>query len=69
MTEEQLKTKWCPLYRVDGNKDRVYKCIGSECAMHRSRVVTMWKVGKGSHEVDEHYCGLAGLTVVLSTVE
>lgn len=50
MTEDEAKTKWCPMFRRAGGGDnsdadggRRTKCIASECMMWR-----------------DSYCGLAG---------
>lgn len=38
MTEEQMKTKWCPFWGIiaKGTADSgMFRCLGSECAMWR----------------------------------
>lgn len=62
MTEEEAKTKWCPMVRINGNamdyilnrkaSDRHSYCIGSACMMWRENVDYL----PGPHG----YCGLAG---------
>jgi hypothetical protein len=71
MTEEEAKTKWCPMFRCagdGGNADadggRRTKCIGTRCMMWRWQYDT---VADGPDGVDyklvrttQGYCGLAG---------
>jgi hypothetical protein len=65
MTEEQARTKWCPMVRfqhqLGTNRDACFDhagthCIGSDCMMWR------WDVEacREGPEVDHGYCGLAG---------
>jgi hypothetical protein len=67
MTEEEAKTKWCPMVRTTSNPsgccsiNRLYvssvttetRCIASECMAWR------W-FGRGAARPDRGYCGLAG---------
>jgi len=74
MTEDQARTKWCPMYRLvaagetqssynsiymgEGQISMPTKCIASDCMMWR------WTVGERSHKINPGYteglCGLAG---------
>lgn len=56
LTEEDAKTKWCPMVRAPyggygsvNTYDKHFKCIASDCAMWR------W-----SKLPAQGYCGLAG---------
>lgn len=71
MTEEEAKTKWCPMVRTSsggliGNRDNAHdgqltsfddgsRCIGSACMMWRSGATV-----KGDPSGSYGYCGLAG---------
>jgi len=71
MTEEEAKTKWCPMVRFTGagtatdqewatNRGgdygaQAFKCIGSECMAWRG-----YYVMKDTEKVHHGYCGLAG---------
>ena len=74
MTEEEAKTKWCPMvvFMLGGgqvrNRDACYDvagthCIGSSCMMWRETGrVRLFEPINGPHEVVQGYCGLAGKT-------
>ena len=61
MTEEEAKTKWCPMVRIDGSNmsmniddgkaDLLPTCVGSDCMM--------WRPLRGKFGYSG-YCGLAG---------
>lgn len=69
MTEEEAKTKWCPMVRaghvagmavnVEPNGDFKYvtRCIASDCMMWKQYVVP---TGKKDELLAGGYCGLAG---------
>ena len=61
MTEQEAKTKWCPMVRapmliapaIPGNKYGANaKCVGSDCMM--------WRWIDGVETDSGGYCGLAG---------
>jgi hypothetical protein len=59
MTEEEAKTKWCPMLRKgplgtarNAPEDVPNTCIGSVCMM--------WRFEPGTREEWHGYCGLAG---------
>lgn len=57
MTEQEAKTKWCPMVRIDAIVvgDEIHRrgaCIGSGCMM--------WRYD-GENEPRHGRCGLAGL--------
>lgn len=62
MTEEEAKTKWCPMVRLTDYEDRsvhnpknpLTHCIGSKCMMWREAINGAGQ-GKSSF-----YCGLGG---------
>ena len=65
MTEEEAKTKWCPMARaathfgpntISANNvgGPITRCIGSECMMWRHII------GDIMDETRHGYCGLAG---------
>jgi len=74
MTEEEARTKWCPMARVPV-ADSGFKCIASDCMMWRD-VLEQYNVTKESlqkdlkswnstdiiieRETGNGYCGLAG---------
>jgi hypothetical protein len=62
MTEQEAKTKWCPMASLRQNRwtsgnfetySQFTKCLGSLCMMWRSKYVWDEKTGEG-------YCGLGG---------
>jgi hypothetical protein len=66
MTEEEAKTKWCPMVRNPSGYGAVNRgsppgnnqnCVGSGCMMFRTLQLPAMP-----HQSDrtEHYCGLAG---------
>jgi hypothetical protein len=65
MTEDQAKTKWCPMVRA-GNlagcnrADATDKCIGSDCMMWRMKYVEQQDERNVSVLMPDYYCGLAG---------
>lgn len=67
MTEEEAKTKWCPMVQVQsapyvpgtfssGCDNRGALCIGSACMMWRDTTIPR----EDYPEVKTGYCGLAG---------
>lgn len=60
MTEEQAKTKWCPMVKV--GIDNNFNCVASDCMMWRwvsageyidgDRLVQQWRT--------EGFCGIGG---------
>lgn len=72
MTEDEAKTKWCPMVRaesatrhlVDGSVEA--NCIGSACMMWRTPAIklnglTMSEIDDLQNiSADNGYCGLAG---------
>jgi len=74
MTEEEAKTKWCPMVRnvreginvgpwnrVEGEIPYTSKCIGSDCMLWRREVVFYTdEVGPTEEDNKRGYCGLAG---------
>lgn len=69
MTEDDAKTKWCPMYQVSGadgynNRDDVPgypKCIASDCMMWRTTVICMSDDPEILNDVrKDGYCGLGG---------
>jgi hypothetical protein len=66
MTEEEAKTKWCPMWRIGQvsdlrgstavNNHSAAKCIGSDCMMWRTKPIVV----DGKYAGYEGYCGLAG---------
>ena len=74
MTEDEAKTKWCPMVRAGNEagcnrKDATDKCIASDCMMWRTSCTRYFDKGK-YYDRDETgtgqwvetggYCGLAG---------
>jgi hypothetical protein len=71
MTEDEAKTKWCPMRRITriGNikidntdgKEFTLNCIGSACMMWRfyGDQLHRGRVGNGA-PLTEGYCGLSG---------
>lgn len=71
MTEEEAKTKWCPMsrsihvgrlmggsYASPTNKNAEHsRCIASDCMMWRKRT---WFNEESQINVGAGYCGLAG---------
>ena len=67
MTEQEAKTKWCPMVPVkmvqvgiDDYAQSRARCIGSECMMWRVRKWDTYPDGQCPPEPTEGYCGLAG---------
>ena len=76
MTEEEAKTKWCPMVRFhvidrvgfdntptgrDGCSDTNVNCIGSACMMFRQYEIRVPDNPPGTPVFNTHgYCGLAG---------
>jgi hypothetical protein len=72
MTEDQAKTKWCPMVRFSIGEDDnnscnnrdisgdVTKCIGSDCMMWRMKYVEQQDERNVSVLMPDYYCGLAG---------
>ena len=75
MTEDQAKTKWCPMVRVaysGGSYNRNslagtahvdtkdIRCIGSDCMMWGMKYVEQVDERNVSVLVPDYYCGLAG---------
>ena len=67
MTEDEAKTKWCPMFRVgfhpEYQHNRIHdgkcgNCIASDCMMWRTETSTNCSTGKTS--VCGGYCGLGG---------
>ena len=67
MTEEEAKTKWCPMVRLGdsggnnqlllgGTHSTLGHCIGSACMMWRERR----GYDAGELKLTSGYCGLAG---------
>lgn len=68
MTEDEAKTKWCPMVRYQGgqplNRDACYDlkgthCIGSDCMMWRDLFDDQPYASDATRRV-RGYCGLAG---------
>lgn len=72
MTEQEAKTKWCPMVRLlsEGQPGQLLSnrpnsapggnCIGSGCMMWRIRRWDSYPDGQCPPEPADGYCGLAG---------
>jgi hypothetical protein len=76
MTEQEAKTKWCPMARCkidhdcadtiavnrwsDGAMIRGSLCVASDCMMWRWEVPEGKATNKNEEKWDSGYCGLAG---------
>jgi hypothetical protein len=54
MTEEQARTKWCPMYGISTKEYVDDCCIASQCMFWR------WRQPTWDDKPKEGYCGLAG---------
>lgn len=71
MTEEEAKTKWCPMVRVNyanltdvgvARAEQTSRCIGSACMMWREDITMVAFPGASMAYVKTEggHCGLAG---------
>lgn len=67
MTEDEAKTKWCPMVKLTITPVRLEdtRCIGSDCMMWREKITNQeYDVTDDGdllvHTEKEGYCGLAG---------
>ena len=73
MTEEEAKTKWCPMARTsqglgangfnridEGKPSKDSFCMASDCMMWREQLIRIENTKSELIRIEEHgYCGLA----------
>jgi hypothetical protein len=60
MTEDEAKTKWCPLAQISFKSDEIQVCAASNCMMWRWEVTNPDYVGPEGKYHDQGYCGVGG---------
>jgi hypothetical protein len=60
MTEDEAKTKWCPLAQISFRSDEIQVCAASNCMMWRWTDERGKIQGSGDWVPITGFCGLAG---------